>query len=450
MERLIGVENLAGLARLDLQRRGWDIPRGDVYARHQVRIGPIADDEAAVEGEIRDLALRAGYYKRLIEPAAEPDPQTREALQRLGRWGAQTAHPVLMVALDLHAREVIDQPALRRVVALVESFFVRRQLARIPTNALNRVFVQLIDRLPADDTFVNVLHRELSRDRLYWPSDDGIRQAVRTQPFFHIGRWHQRKLILERLERSFGHPEVIDFQEVQLQIEHIMPQSLTAEWRQHLIELDQDPDEVHAELVHTLGNLTLTAFNGTLSNNPFERKQEIYGASHLEMNKALVEDQAWGRHQILARAALLAQKVIEIWPAPLAGVTSASDGFDWSRVDAAIAAIPPGRWTSYGALAELAGTGAQAVGNYITSLAGESNAYRVLTSDGTPSENFRWWDMGDTRNVRDVLIAEGVDFDAVGRASDDAWLSPAALSALVAGPEHEQDADEDVAFVTAM
>jgi len=342
---------------------------------------------------------------------------------------------------------VIDDAGLRRVVALLESFFVRRQLARIPTNALNRVFVQLIDHLPDDGTFVEALHRELFRDRLYWPSDDAVRQAVRTQPFFHIGRWHQRKLILERLERSFGHPEVINFQESQLQIEHIMPQTLSGEWRQHLTDLGLDPDIVHPELVHTLGNLTLTAFNGTLSNNPFDRKQDIYGASHLEMNKALVEDEAWGEEQILARADLLAEKIIQIWVAPVPGVTSSSAGFDWSRVDAAIEAIAPGRWTSYGALAELAGTGAQAVGNYITSIDDESNAYRVLTSDGEPSPSFRWWEEGDERAVREVLVAEGVTFDEAGRAAEGQWLSPEALSALIDATGEE--ADEDVAFATA-
>ena len=107
MEQLIGVDNLAGLARLDLQRRGWDIAKDDVFARHQVRIDPIAHDEDNVDGAIRDLALQAQYYKRLIDPAAEPDEQTRAGLQRLARWGAQTAHPVLMVALDLHRREVL-------------------------------------------------------------------------------------------------------------------------------------------------------------------------------------------------------------------------------------------------------------------------------------------------------------------------------------------------------
>ncbi len=33
-----------------------------------------------------------------------------------------------------------------------------------------------------------------------------------------------------------------------------------------------------------------TVYNGTLSNNPFQRKQEIYGESNLQMNKALVEN----------------------------------------------------------------------------------------------------------------------------------------------------------------
>ena len=61
-----------------------------------------------------------------------------------------------------------------------------------------------------------------------------------------------------------------------LTVEHVLPQTLSEEWREHLSNLGQDPDEVHQSLVHTLGNLTLTAFNGTLSNNPFERKQQIY------------------------------------------------------------------------------------------------------------------------------------------------------------------------------
>ena len=151
------------------------------------------------------------------------------------------------------------------------------------------------------------------------------RQAVQTQPFYHIGRWHQRKLILERIERSFGHPEVIDFQEADLQIEHIMPQTLTQEWR--AISPSSGKIRIRcSQLVHTLGNLTLTAFNGTLSNNPFERKQEIYEASHLEMNRALVETDVWGRDQILDRAATSRRRSSNLAATARRRVTSDGEG----------------------------------------------------------------------------------------------------------------------------
>ncbi|HEX3238779.1 MAG TPA: DUF262 domain-containing protein [Solirubrobacterales bacterium] len=442
MEQLIGVENLQGLARVDLLRRGDDVARDHVYEAHQRLLTPIADDEELVEGRIRDLAYRASLYKKLIDPGAEEDPATAAGLGRLARWGAQTSHPLLMVALDLRARGKLDSDQLAEVVALVESFFVRRQLVRIPPNALNRVFVQLIAKLPTDGTFVTALHRELSRDRLYWPSDSEVAEAVQKQPFFHIGRSNQRKLILERLERSYGHPEVVDFEQANLTIEHIMPQTLSAEWKQHLQELGEEPAEVHGELVHTLGNLTLTAFNGSLSNNPFERKSQIYEASHLELNRALAENEVWGREQILTRAIALAQQVAAIWPAPLAGVTSEPEGaFDWDRIDRAIAAIPAGRWTTYGDLAELGGTAAVPVGVHLMQMIAGTNAYRVLTSAGRVSEGFSWLDPSDHRDPVQVLTAEGIEFSSDGTAPDHQRITAEALAALIAEPEDEAEED---------
>lgn len=38
MERLIGFDNLEGLARIDLQRRGIDVAVDDVFRRHQDRL----------------------------------------------------------------------------------------------------------------------------------------------------------------------------------------------------------------------------------------------------------------------------------------------------------------------------------------------------------------------------------------------------------------------------
>jgi alkylated DNA nucleotide flippase Atl1 len=437
MEQLIGVDQIEGLARLDLMRRGQDVKLDRVYEEHQKLLTPLALDEDKVEERVRDLAYRASLYKRLIDPSSEEDPEARIGLQRLARWGAKTSYPVLMLALDLRERGVLGHLEVAQTVALVESFLVRRQLGRIPTNALNKLFVQLIPRLPEDQTFVQTLHYELSRDRLYWQNDAQIRDVVKRVPFFHVGRGPQRKMILEQIERSYGHPEIVNFDEVELQVEHVLPQKMSNEWREHLESLGQDPDEVHDELVHTLGNLTLTAFNGTLSNHPIERKTQIYGDSHLELNRELAETEAWGRKEILARADHLADQIIQVWVAPIPGVTSEStDGYDWSRIDAAIDAIPVGQWTTYGDLAEFDGTAPVPVGVHVAGLPPGTNAYRVLTADGSVSTNFDWGDPEDDRDVEQVLAAEGIEF-ADGRAAADRRLTASELAALIEEPEEQ-------------
>jgi uncharacterized protein with ParB-like and HNH nuclease domain/alkylated DNA nucleotide flippase Atl1 len=431
MERLIGFENLEGLARVDLQRRGIDVAVDDVYRRHQDRLERMASGEEEVEAAVRDLALRAQHYKRIIEPGTEDDPEVRAGLERLRRWGAQTTYPIVMAAYDLRERGLLSIDGMREVMSYVESFLVRRQLAGIPTNALNRLFVQLIEHLPEGPEFPMALRQELSRERRYWPSDEQLREAIRTRPFYFSGRWQQRKLILERLEQSYDHPEHIDFESTDLTIEHVLPQTLSDEWRDHLARLGQDPDEVHQNHLHTLGNLTLTAFNGTLSNNPFERKKQIYSGSHLELNRALAEKDAWGREEILARADELASQAIEIWPSPIPGVAEAPRGFDWNRINAAVAAIPRGRWTTYGDLAQLGGIAAVAVGQHVANEPGLETAYRVLGSDGKPRSGFRWNDPDDTRSVIDVLVEDGIRFDINGSADLSQRIAVSELASLI-------------------
>ncbi len=210
---------------------------------------------------------------------------------------------------------------------------------------------------------IDVVRYQLSTERKFWATDDELRAATATRPFYYYGRAEQRRMVLERLEESYGHRELAELSTLSLSVEHILPQSLSADWISELTEAGDDAEAVHRELVHTLGNLTLSAYNFELSNHPFERKQQIYGDSHLSLNKDLVERPPWGRKEIIARAQELAERAFSIWPAPVPGVAEQSVGFDWTRMHAAIAAIPDGRWTTYGDLAALAGTAAQAVGN---------------------------------------------------------------------------------------
>ncbi len=238
-------------------------------------------------------------------------------------------------------------------------------------------------------------------------------------------------LVFQRLEESYEHAEPVNWHAVALSIEHGMPQTLTDEWRALLGADGGDPETIHEELLHTLGNLTVTAYNGQLSNKPIERKQAIQQGSHLELNLAIKPTGQWGRAEILARADELAERAVKLWPAPVAGVEEPPAGRDWSRLHAALVALPHGAWTTYGDLAELIGSHQVPVGQHVATTQGLLNAHRVLKLDGHVAEEFRWTDRADTRDVHGVLVAEGVRFGTDGRADQSQRLRANDLAGLI-------------------
>ena len=81
-----------------------------------------------------------------------------------------------------------------------------------------------------------------------------------------------------------------------MSLEHVIPQSMTEEWYE-VLRKQTDPDEteseLHGRLLHTLGNLTLTAQNSKPSNHMFERKQKIFQSSGLSMNRQIADAPSW-------------------------------------------------------------------------------------------------------------------------------------------------------------
>lgn len=173
---------------------------------------------------------------------------------------------------------------------------------------LNKIFPPLYAQAKQHGDLLTGLKEVLATKN--YPRDGEFRSRLETSKLYAPGeRVAKTKLILDRLEESYDHQEPVVLED--LTIEHVMPQAITPEWQSNLGE---NWETVHELLLHTVGNLTLTGYNGPLSNDAFSDKRTILLNSHIELNRFCENATEWNEVTIRQRAEVLAERSLRVWP----------------------------------------------------------------------------------------------------------------------------------------
>ncbi|MBU7008450.1 DUF262 domain-containing protein [Phosphitispora fastidiosa] len=298
-------DNLTEFIRHYLMRTGSKVKQSDVYLSLKELVG----QEDALN-HLKNLSRFAEYYQKLLCPDNETNLGVRKALQRINRIEVTTAYPFLLNCYDDYAQTKISDDDFIEILKVIENFMIRRFVCNVPTNQLNKIFPPLYTSINNKETgsFVDKLKGILQSKG--YPKDSEFKARLQDSNLYGTGdRARKTKIILESIEESYNHKEQVPFEE--LTIEHVMPQTLTEWWQDHL---GDDWGIIHDLHLHTLGNLTLTAYNPELSNDDFENKRIRFTESHLELNKYFVDKLSWNKEDILSRANFLAEKALEVWP----------------------------------------------------------------------------------------------------------------------------------------
>lgn len=97
---------------------------------------------------------------------------------------------------------------------------------------------------------------------------------------------------------------IIDFQNYS--VEHIMPQNLK-KWYENGFK---DDENKIIELIDTIGNLTITAYNSEYSNDAFEAKKERMKKNEsFYLNNWIFEQKEWNTSKISERATILLERI---------------------------------------------------------------------------------------------------------------------------------------------
>lgn len=293
-----------------LMRNGGNVQQADVYLSFRK-----ATLRREVPEVLAELARYAPTYARLLHPERETQREAvQRAIRRLHRTRFTVAYPLILRLYDqVRHGEQVAEATLLAVLDLLENYALRGFVARRGLGGANKSLQNLASRTHLLDQQPAALLTEIKTylASQNYPSDADVYTALLEQPLYHhAGERHTRtKLLLDTLEIELLPKEPVVLSS--LSIEHIMPQHLTEAWR---VALGDHAERDHQQLLHTLGNLTLTGYNSELSNLPFSEKQAQYATSHVGLNAELAQVSSWNAAAIRARGHRLAHQVIERWP----------------------------------------------------------------------------------------------------------------------------------------
>ncbi|WP_174461990.1 DUF262 domain-containing protein [Myxococcus sp. CA056] len=264
---------------------------------------------------VSDLVKLSKLYDVVRGATAHTNAEVETALRAIRELNVTTAYPLVTALLERSSRNELPRADLLVILRAIASFVLRRFVCGLSSRGYSTWFVAACREL--GDPARTVLAFLCAKG---WPSDDEFRaKFVR----FNLYQSKYDRTVLAALElavQAKSEQVLLDG----CSIEHVMPQTIDDaedEGRAWIAALGDPWRLVHAEWLHTPGNLTLVGsdYNREMSNRPFEIKRPVLAESKVYLNQHFKADtlKAWSKNQIEERANLLADLAINVWPAPL-------------------------------------------------------------------------------------------------------------------------------------
>ena len=260
----------------------------------------------------QDLLEYAKYYTNIVFKR-NSDTDLKKLYEDIIDLRMEVSYPFLLKIHHDCREGLITSDELKEILRLCISYVLRRAICEIPTNSMNKTFATLKNYIRPDDYLNSVKAFFVMQDTYKeFPDNDKFEGAFENRDIYNM---RARNYILSRLE-NFDNKAPIIIENYT--IEHIMPQNknLSLEWQ---ADLGAEWQDVQKKYLHTIGNLTLTAYNSEMSDRPFLEKMDMAGGFKeraLRLNKYVILQNKWNQKHIQERAKELAKKAESIWPYP--------------------------------------------------------------------------------------------------------------------------------------
>ena len=264
------------------------------------------DSGYSQENILKELRYYAEIFGAFVYGSDRYSDRINKLLYRLRVLNQTTCYPFLLHVFDDYHQGVITEETVEKILQFILAYLLRRMVCGVPSNTLRGLFTYLYNRIFKVASNKQKYYETLNKFLFTVSSKDVIPSAAEFERALQKANIYGNnalcRFLLLDIENGDG-KEIL--QAENLTIEHIMPQTLSADWS-HI-----RPEE-HEEYLHTLGNLSVTGYNSELSNKSFAEKRDIIreNSKAVILNSDVLDKESWNVADIQARAKRLAGIVL--------------------------------------------------------------------------------------------------------------------------------------------
>ena len=278
---------------------------------------------------IKEVLLESKYYSIIVNNCDE-DKLYNPQMLSLERVQGAPGYLLLLYLLTYQKPMKLTDQNIVSIVDILVKFFIRRNITDIPnTRKLTKLFMDIINAIKnmRSGVVVATIKQKLMEvsasdedfeDCLYGPLYDENYDACRFVLCALEEKHQTRENISDLWERD-------NYGKYIWTIEHIFPEGekIPKDWINMIADGSKElAEEYQEEYVHTLGNLTITGYNPSLSNFSFEKKKNrksrdgsryIGYRNGLYLNDDVVKQDKWTVDIIEKRTDKLVDEIITLF-----------------------------------------------------------------------------------------------------------------------------------------
>ena len=277
---------------------------------------------------LSSIEKEARTYSVLINNASDEDsiPSLSKSLLNLERIQGAPAYILLMYLLSNREILEIDEDTIKDIIEYLISFFVRRNITDYPnTRNLVKIFMDTVDIAKSNrgqqiySKVVDYLRNCSSTDEVFSQKLNGPiyldnPDAARFLLCYYEDKFRTNEIYTDLWKRD-------DSKKYIWTIEHIFPEgeNIPDCWVEMIAGGNKELAHTYLiQYAHTLGNLTITGYNSSLSNYAFDKKRDrknkdgnyVGYRNGLKLNNDVVSQNKWTIENIKDRTEKLVKFVL--------------------------------------------------------------------------------------------------------------------------------------------